>query len=290
MKPMCEKVIPSTNSSWRYVKYDIPQIDFNWHYHPEYEVCLTLNSQGLRYVGDNIADYADADLVLVGPNMPHTWHSSPNEDGSMQVVHVAQIPKVWIENLSADHPEMTALETMLKRSGRGLLFSSHSGERAKALFERMTQEDTFQRYILLLELFNIMLQDEDPQPLSSSFFSYGDKTDAGIDKLDRVIEYIYKNFDSALYADDMAKLAHMSTNHFHRFFKRRTERTLTEFINQLRIGKACKLLITSNHPIAVISDKCGFNNISNFNRQFLSIKSCTPSQFRKQIRAKHLLS
>ena len=82
MKPMCEKVLPSSNCSWRFVKYSIPNIDFNWHYHPEYEICLTLNSKGIRYVGDNIASYSQAELILVGPNLPHTWHSKPNSDGT----------------------------------------------------------------------------------------------------------------------------------------------------------------------------------------------------------------
>ncbi|MBW8183317.1 AraC family transcriptional regulator [Shewanella nanhaiensis] len=287
MKPMCEKVIPSSNCSWRFVKYQLPNIDFNWHYHPEYEICLTLNSQGLRYIGDHIEEYSELDLVFVGPHMPHTWHSSINEDESTQIVYVAQIPKLWLDGQVAEHPEMQGLEEMLERSSRGIFYSSESTEKALSLFRQMENADPFSRYILLMNLLNVMLKDNQSKLLSSRFFTYGDKTDSGIDKLDRVIEYIYGNFDRGLYADELAAIAHMSTNHFHRFFKKRTERTLTEFINQLRIGKACKLLINSNHPISVISDQCGFNNISNFNRQFLSIKGSTPSRFRKSLRLKH---
>ncbi|MFT5236121.1 MAG: AraC-like DNA-binding protein [Shewanella sp.] len=287
MKPMCEKVIPSSNSSWRFVKYELPNIDFCWHYHPEYEICLTLNSKGLRYIGDHIEEYSEPELVCIGPHMPHTWHSSANEDESTQVVYVAQIPKLWLDSQVAEHPEMQGLEEMLTRSSRGIFYSPESTARALCLFKKMESADPFSRYILLMNLLNIMMQDDLSKLLSSRFFTYGDKTDSGIDKLDRVIEFIYGNFDRTLYADDLATIAHMSTNHFHRFFKKRTERTLTEFINQLRIGKACKLLINSNHPISVISDQCGFNNISNFNRHFLSIKGCTPSLFRKSLRLKH---
>ncbi|WP_076416082.1 AraC family transcriptional regulator [Shewanella sp. UCD-KL12] len=290
MKPMCEKVIPSANCSWRFVKYELPNIDFNWHYHPEYEICLTLNSEGLRYVGDNIEEYSGADLVLVGPNMPHTWHTDENDNGTKQTVYVAQIPKVWLDGLVAEHAELNGLESMLKLSSRGLFYGHQCTQSAIDLFVKMEHADPFSRYVLLMNLLNIMSLDAQAKVLSSSFFTFGNKTDAGIDKLDRVIEFIYNNFDRSLYADELASIAHMSTNHFHRFFKKRTERTLTEFINQLRIGKACKLLINSNHPIAVISDKCGFNNISNFNRQFLSIKGSTPSFFRKSIKIKHVLS
>ncbi len=290
MKPMCEKVIPSANCSWRFVKYELANIDFNWHYHPEYEICLTLNSEGLRYVGDNIEEYYRPDLVLIGPNMPHTWHTEENANDTIQTVYVAQIPKVWLDGLVAEHAELNGLEAMLKLCSRGLLYGQQCTEQAIDLFIKMEHADPFTRYVLLMELLNIMSSDEQAKVLSSSFFTYGNKTDAGIDKLDRVIEFIYNNFDRAIYADELAAIAHMSTNHFHRFFKKRTERTLTEFINHMRIGKACKLLINSNHPIAVISDKCGFNNISNFNRQFLSIKGSTPSLFRKSIKVKHVLS
>ncbi|GIU52592.1 AraC family transcriptional regulator [Shewanella sairae] len=290
MKPMCEKVIPSGNSSWRFVKYELPNIDFNWHYHPEYEICLTLNSKGLRYVGDNIEEYFGADLVLVGPNMPHTWHTEENEDGSIQRVYVAQIPKLWLDSLVTEHPEFSSLQSMLALSSRGLLFGKECTEKAIALFSSMETADPFTRFVKLMHLFNLMSLDVRVTTLSSSFFTFGNRTDIGIDKLDRVIEFIYNNFDRAIYANELAEIAHMSTNHFHRFFKKRTERTLTTFINQLRIGKACKLLINSNHPISVISDKCGFNNTSNFNRQFLSIKGNTPSAFRKSIKVKHVLS
>ena len=287
MKPMCEKVIPSSNSSWRFVKYQRPNIDFSWHYHPEYEICLTLNSKGLRYIGDHIEEYSKPDLAFIGPYMPHTWHSAINEDESSQVVYVAQIPKAWLDELVAEHPEMQGVEEMLQRSSRGILYSSECTKKAIDLFQQMEIVDPFSRYILLMNLLNVMLKDQQSILLSSRFFTYSDKTDSGVDKLDRVIEFIYGNFDRSLYADELAAIAHMSTNHFHRFFKKRTERTLTVFINQLRIGKACKLLINSNHPISVISDQCGFNNISNFNRQFLSIKGSTPSGFRKSIRLKH---
>ena len=98
MRAMCEKVIPNSNSSWRYFKYTLDFIPFNWHYHPEFEICLTLNSSGVCHIGDYIAPYAELDLVILGPDLPHTWQSSVNDDDSLQVVHVAQIPKNGFSN------------------------------------------------------------------------------------------------------------------------------------------------------------------------------------------------
>lgn len=129
-----------------------------------------------------------------------------------------------------------------------------------------------------------MHNDNNYQVLSSSYFVFNDKTAISVEKLDKVVSFIYQKYTSPLYADELAALIHMSTNHFHRFFKQHTEQTLNQFINQLRIGKVCKLLISTDIFISVISDQCGFNNVSNFNRRFRLIKGLTPKEFRQSIK------
>ncbi|MCG7566101.1 AraC family transcriptional regulator [Pseudoalteromonas ruthenica] len=288
MRAMCEKVIPSPNCSWRYCLYRLPEIPFNWHYHPEYEICLTLNSRGVCHIGDYIAPYGDYDLVLLGPELPHTWQSKINTDLSEQIVHVAQIPAPWLESMVAQHPELQQLEELLSGARRGLRFSQQLAKQCQALFENMEQASPLQRYVLLMDMLTRMAQSQYDY-LSSAGFRFDYRQDPAKDKFDRVISFIYDNYTEKLSADMLAEHAHMSTNHFHRFFKKRTERTVTEFINQLRIAKACKLLINTSSPITVISDQCGFNNISNFNRRFQTIKNCTPSQFRARLQQRALI-
>ena len=289
MRAMCEKVIPNSNSSWRYCKYTLDFIPFNWHYHPEFEICLTLNSNGVCHIGDYIAPYTDLDLVILGPDLPHTWQSSANDDESLQVVHVAQIPKKWLQQQVASNPEFAVLEPMLISAYRGSKFSLATAIKAKAIFEEIEQADPFTQYLGLFKLLHLLSKDSEARTLSSSTFNYLDQNDPARDKFDKVVEYIYQHYTESLCAEQLATMAHMSTNHFHRFFKKRMERTLTEFINQLRIGKACKELINTNRAITAISDQCGFKNISNFNRRFLALKGSTPSQFRKRLRQKSLV-
>jgi len=320
MKPLCEKVIPDENSSWRYFRYEWDHMDLNWHYHPEYEICLTLNSYGMRYVGDHIARYGDYDLVIIGPDMPHGWQSeanlniSPDEaskndclkggtstvvglkepalKGSAsksrvkEVVYVAQIPAAWLHQIVNEQRELASLHSLLTHAKRGVLFSEETARNAYNVFIAMETANPFKRYILLLELLALLQQDSQQELLSSTLFTHGSKLDFTVKKLDKVIEHIYDNYTQALSAQDLAKLAHMSTNHFHRFFKKRTEKTLTEFINQLRIAKACKLLLSNQSPISTISDQCGFNNLSNFNRRFIQFKGVTPSRFRQRFSSK----
>lgn len=289
MRAMCEKVIPNTNSSWRYCKYTLDFIPFNWHYHPEYEICLTLNSKGVCHIGDYIAPYSELDLVILGPDLPHTWQSSPNADNSVQVVHVAQVPKKWLSQHVLNNPELMVLEDLLINSQRGLKFSTQTARIAKTYFEQIEQSEPFEQYLNLMGLLREMSQDAHTHILSSATFSASSYSHQAQDKFDKVIDYIYQHYTESMCAEQLARMAHMSTNHFHRFFKKRMERTLTEFINQLRIGKACKLLVNTNQSITSISDQCGFKNISNFNRRFLNLKESTPSQFRKRLKKKSLV-
>ena len=137
------------------------------------------------------------------------------------------------------------------------------------------------RFIGLMQILQLMKADENSSVLASTAYKIVLTTDNSTDKLDKIIRYIHDHYTENLKADKVAELVHMSTNHFHRFIKQRTEQTFTEIVNQLRISKACSLLINSEKPITTISDMCGFNNISNFNRRFLQFKAMKPSEFRK---------
>ncbi len=280
MKPMYEKVLPTENSSWRYWLYQLSEIPFNWHYHPEYEICLTLNSRGQRYIGDQIADYEHQDLVLLGPKLPHTWCSSQVIEPGQHLTYVAQLPTQWIESL-ANQPELKPLQALLNRSRQGVEFSRATAILCQARFEAMAEANPLQRLIGLLDILMLMLEDNEAQVICSGGYRPAIFPDTVTDKIDKVIAYIHEHYTQDLCADQLAELVHMSTNHFHRFFKQRTEQTLTELVNQLRIGKACSLLLNTDLPVSTISERCGFNNLSNFNRRFMQFKFCTPRNFRQ---------
>ncbi len=277
---MFEKVLPTENCSWRYWLYEIEELPFNFHYHPEYEIVLTLNSHGQRYVGDSIENYDDLDLTLIGPHLPHTWCSSQSILGQPQKVYVAQIPVAWLEQLT-NMTDLKSLKPLLQLSRRGIVFSKKVAKESATIFKRMKSKSPSERFIGLLAILQLMHDDPKSQVLSSSGYNIAITSDPSTDKLDKIIHYLHEHYTRNLKAEDLAQLVYMSTNHFHRFIKQRTEQTFTELVNQLRISKACSLLINSSMPITTISDNCGFNNISNFNRRFIQFKRMTPSKFRK---------
>lgn len=279
MKPLYETVLPTENSSWHYWLYALDEIPFNWHYHPDYEICLTLNSRGQRYIGNNIANYGDLDLVLLGPKLPHTWHSKELQTSGQHLIYVAQLPTGWIDAI-AQMPELKPLSELLDKSKHGVEFSLATAQQCHARFAVMADATPMQRLLWLLEILQLMLKDSGARMISSDSYAQMSVPDSATEKIDRVIAYIHQHYTNNLCAEQMATLAHVSTNHFHRFFKQCTGQTFTELVNQLRVGKACSLLLTTDFPISAISYHCGFNNISNFNRRFLQLKHCTPREFK----------
>ncbi|WP_299974898.1 AraC family transcriptional regulator [uncultured Pseudoteredinibacter sp.] len=288
MKAMYEKVLPTPNSSWRFHLYRLDEIPFNWHYHSEYEICLTLNSRGQRFIGDDISNYDNFDLVFLGPNLPHTWHSKEllHELGEQHFTFVAQLPMQWLENFAGSMPELDSLGDLLQRSARGVEFSRATAVKCANLFYKMVDADPMSRFVMLFQILELLISDKNASTIASVGQDLRTGYDSSSSKAERIINYIFEHYTENLKAAQLAEFAHMSTNHFHRFIKQRTEKTFTELVTQLRIGKACSLLVNSSLPIANISERCGFNNISNFNRRFYQEKSLTPSAFRKKYLSK----
>lgn len=282
MKPMYEKVLPTENSSWRYWLYALDEIPFSWHYHPEYEICLTLNSRGQRFIGEQIANYDDFDCVLLGPKLPHTWSSKELIEPGQHLTYVAQLPTKWLDTL-IQQPEFFGLKELLEKSKFGVEFTRKTAEQAYALFQKMDSAAPLQRLIYLFEMLMVMLADSHAKVICNNDYAPTIFPDSATEKIDKVIAYIHEHYTEDIRAEEVAQLVHMSTNHFHHFFKKRTEQTLTELVNKLRVGKACSMLLNTDLSIAIIGERSGFNNPSNFNRRFMQIKGCTPREFRYQV-------
>lgn len=280
-KALYKQVLPDPQCSWRYAEHRFEQIPFQLHYHSAYELALTRDSRGHRYVGDSVECYDDADLVLTGPNLPHSWCSDPALNGQVQQVQVLQLPACWIEQLADTLPELQPMRSLLRAGSRGLHFSAATTRHISGLFADMHAADPFDQFVTLVQILRCLKADSNARTLASARPSQLPVKDSGMDRIEKVMEYIHRHYTEDLRAEQLAKFAHMSTNHFHRFIKQRTDKTFNELVTELRIGKACQLLLNSSMQIASICSQCGFNDLSNFNRRFMQLKHCTPSEFRR---------
>ncbi|MEZ5833353.1 MAG: AraC family transcriptional regulator [Dongiaceae bacterium] len=286
MKPIFEKVIVPTGASWTLFHRRLPAFPFEWHYHPEYELTFTLNSLGQRYIGDHIAPYGDGDLALVGPNLPHTWQSArPINAAEPHVAIVMWFTQAWVEQVLRPLPEFRSTCRMLDTSSRGLGFSPETAAAARNHILALLERDQTAQVIGLIELLVILARGEAFTPLASPSAAGGASADGDDARIVPVLSYLHANYaDPALSVAGLARRVHMSLSTLHRLFRRHTHMSMTDYVGQLRIGRASALLINSDRPVAHIADEAGYRNLANFHRQFKAMKGVTPRTFRQAYR------
>lgn len=258
-----------------------PKFGFHWHYHPEFEITFVVNGNGTRLVGDSSHDFENNDLVFLGSNLPHTWitHDDFGIHGKDMEVVVLQFGGEIIENRARETVELSHIDRLLKASNRGLDFPLQTRIAAGKLLINMTDTTGLKRYNLLLELLDLLGRSSF-ETLSSEFYApnYSQTYEHRIGK---VFEHIHTHYDRSLSIDELADVASMNAASFCRFFKKTTGKSAINYINELRIGKACNLLNDPNLAIGDVAFKTGFNNVTHFNRCFLKCKQTTPSNFRR---------
>jgi AraC-like DNA-binding protein len=284
VKPFFETVTPEPGASWAFLDRRLADgIPFQWHHHPEYELTLTLNSRGHRYVGDDVGAYDEGDLVLIGPGIPHSWHSREAIDPARpHVALVAWFTRDWVSQLTTTFPEMAHLSGMLARATQGLYFDRETSGRVAPLFEEIRTAPPARRLVLLIEVLTRLCQCHDAVPLANAPSVEAEV--AADPRMIRVLDHLHTHFAQPIAVGTLAQVACVSVSTFHRMFRRHTRMTMVDYVTRLRIGRACSLLIESGQSIATIAADVGYTNLSLFNRQFARHKGATPSTFRKQHR------
>ncbi|HEV7306957.1 AraC family transcriptional regulator [Ensifer sp.] len=281
MKAILQKISRPTNASSILLDRRLDDaIPFQWHHHPEFELTLTLNSRGQRFIGDHIGAYDDADLVLVGSNLPHTWHSSGKADeGEPHVALVLWFHPDWVERLEEGFVELAGVKAMFERSAPGLQFSSEIAAKVRPIFEGLRKLPAEERLPDVLSLLTMLAREREVLTLSSRVVTpSGRSVDRG--RLDRVLDHIHLHYAENPSMDELADLAALSLSGLHRLFLRHLDMPVSEYLMRLRIGEACALLSGSRRSIAHIADAVGYRSLANFNRQFKAVKRMTPRQFR----------
>ena len=252
---------------------------FAWHLHPEVELTLIVEGRGQRYVGDSVEEFGPGDLVLLGANLPHTWHAPPSGEANCAAVVVQFLPQVI-----ADVPELRGIHRMIRRAATGLLFGRATTDRAAEHLKSFNDLGAAERYIRLLSVLGQLAEAGDVRALSSQPFArkLGDED---VHAIDRVCQWVSEHLDRKIRQTDATALIHRSPSAFARFFKRMMGQTFVEYVVRLRVGRACGLLIETDWPITQISYASGFTNLSYFNRVFRTHRQMTPREYRKAFAA-----
>lgn len=286
MKPFLEKVTNAEDSSWSMLNRRLDDaIPFEWHHHPEYELTLTLNSIGQRFVGDHIGTYKDGDLVLLGPNLPHTWSSAERIDpAGPHVALVMWFRPEWARNLTTLFTELSGVSAMLASAGRGIRFSPEIAARVRPMIEALFDKPPAERLLSLIEVLNLLAEDQHAEALAGPLQAPAPPR-ADNHRIDRVLEHVHTHYAGELRVPALAELAALSPSGFHRLFRSHTRLSLTEYVARLRIGEACSLLAGTRRPVAHIAESVGYTSLANFNRQFKALKGLTPRDYRRNFQA-----
>lgn len=282
IQPEFERVDQQEDQSIRYLDHGYPSPLVRWHYHEEYELHLIKCTSGKVFVGDYIGNFTPNSLILVGPNLPHNWISQIDEGERFELRdRVINFSHDFIQTCESVFPEMQALAPFWERARYGIEFlDAEALPKAIELFEEVATSTGFRRLTRFWELIELIAAMDKYNVLSSS--TYMPITDEKVLKrLNQAVNYIFDHYDACITLEEVAEHVEMSPTYFSKFFKKATGHRFIEFVNGLRINKACERLAHSDEPITEICFTVGFNNIANFNRRFYDLKKMTPSEYRK---------
>jgi AraC-like DNA-binding protein/quercetin dioxygenase-like cupin family protein len=255
-----------------------------WHFHPEVQITLALKSAGYRIVGDNISPLHDGDCVLVGADVPHVWHQDhpSSREGVHAIVVRFREDQPWLSQ-----PEMNEVRRLLQRARRGLVVGGKTRKEAQARLQKLSQETGLGRLIELLRVLHLLSESNEVKPLASASFRPAlDATDQ--ERMGRILRFIQERLVEDIARDELARVAALSPGAFSRYFKSRTGKTLPEYVNELRIGRACRMLAETDAAVTDVAFDCGFRNLANFNRWFLKLTHLVPRAYRqKMLQAGH---
>jgi AraC-like DNA-binding protein len=262
-----------------------PHFDPHWHFHPEFQLFAVLEGTGTRFIGDRVHRFGPGDLVLTGPNLPHVWRNDDRyfdrENGLSTAGIVVYFRDVIFNDGLLETQEGLKIRELLARSERGLSFHGATQLRIIAQLEALGKAEDFDRILGLLGILHTLSLSDEWHVLSRlGYANVLRPTDQ--ERMEKVYAYLMGNFTERIRLSEVATIARMSDTAFCRYFKERTNMTLSQFVTELRIGYACKLLVEADGTIARAAYECGYGTLSNFNRQFKAISGLTPREYKRK--------
>jgi AraC-like DNA-binding protein len=282
MKARIERISTGGEASFLCRRRTDARFDFLWHFHPEIELTLIVGSRGRRFVGDSIEPYQDGDLVLLGPDLPHTWHSDPGRKGRHEALF-CQFSRDFLGPAFLESPELAGVSRLLARSARGLSFSGRTQKAVARRLEGLGGKEGLPRLAELLGILDELARSREARPLSGRLYVPALRR-GDAERIDRVCRYLNERCRDRVSLAEAAGVAHLSIPAFGRLFRRTTGKTLVDYLNELRTGLACRELIETERPVSEIAFDSGFSNLSNFNRRFRTLKGLSPREYRRAFR------
>ena len=265
-----------------------PHFDPTFHFHQEHQLFLVLKGEGVRFVGDNIKAFKKGDLVLIGPNLPHVWRNDNAYFGKNKKLSTVGIVIYFQDQFLGEtihqKEELENIHHLLQKCVRGLEITGDTNRRVSKMMIKMLELKGFEGLVQLLSILDVIAKSPECHFIThfhdvSLNTQY---THAETDRMNKVYEHVMKNFRGKIRLENVAAIANLTPTSFSRYFKSRVNKSFSDFLKEIRIDYACKLLNEEKMNIDQVGYECGFHTLSNFNKQFKRVTSKQPLYYRNE--------
>ena len=260
-----------------------PYFDPDWHFHSEYQLVTVLEGTGTRFVGDNISHFEGGDMVFTGSNLPHVWRNDEQYFQNLGLkTHciVIYFSADFMQEAFLNKDEMTSIRELIEQADRGLEITGKTRDTVGGIMKKMLKQERFDGVLSLLQILNILAASTDVTYINKEGY-LNTVSDSDSERMRAIHSYILNNYKDKIRLEEVASLANLSPTAFSRYFKARANKTFSDFVAELRISLACKLLFDNERSIVQIAYECGYKTLSNFNRKFKEITGTTPLKYKK---------
>jgi len=283
VKPLFQKLTTEPEEGFAFKENRADSFDSPWHAHPEFELVLVVEAKGYRVIGDNLASLEAGDLVFIGPKLPHIWQTEPSPKGRAPAHwFLIQFEEQCLGEGLLKLPAFEPVRQLFRRAMRGLHVVGQTRKQVSAMMRAMPRLNGLDRVVQFLRILIALAKSKECHPIASPDFA-SESNPLHLERMDRVFHFLHGHLQEDLRLVDAARTVNLSEGAFSHFFRSHTGKTFPHLLNELRIGRACRLLTETDKSISEVAYGCGFESLTNFNRQFRKIKGVRPREFREQM-------
>ncbi len=282
-KPTFEAIEPDFGNSFTYNKFDSGRLnkDSTWHYHPEIELVYVNGGAGKRQIGSHLSYYSEGDLMLIGSNLPHCGFTDRFTGNKSETL--VQMKIDFLGNDFFNIPEMRKIQDLFEVAKNGVAFYGDTKRIIGEKMEKLASQTDFQRLLSILNILNDLAHSKDFKVLNAEGFAMETEVKDN-DRINVVFNYVKNNFQEDITLSVIADMVNMTVPSFCRYFKKITNKTFVQFVNEYRLVHASKLLAEQPLSISEVCLESGFNNFSHFNKSFKAFTGKSPSEYRNELK------
>ncbi|MDC6354754.1 MULTISPECIES: AraC family transcriptional regulator [Robiginitalea] len=284
LKPAFEAIEPDFGQSFTYQKFDAlkPNKNLVWHYHPEIELVYVNGGNGKRQIGSHVSYYTQGDLILIGSNLPHCGFTDACTGNTSE--SVVQMKTDFLGSDFFSIPEMRNIRQLFEKAKGGIAFTGSAKKKIGEKIEILEYKSDFQRLLAILNILNELGSTSEYQILNAEHLSVETQSKEN-ERINSIFNFVKENYREPISLEEMADLTHMTVPSFCRYFKKVTNKTFVQFVNEYRMVHASNLLSENEMSITEICFESGFNNFSHFNKSFKAFTGMSPSEYRNQLKS-----